>query len=231
MNQNRPQLDKVAQDLDRLWVRVERCEDRVARLYAQSRVYVMNAKSLERGWLGLGAEANGGKLADGSALEWVREIAEQLGFSWPLPTDQPDREDMLYGKQKRFVLSGLWALNEEVISKNVTRIEPDYKWHQDPQQRERKPECFTVIFRLGESGNRVEKYVSAVLNHVLTQRNRERPGILMWRAKTRSEKRARAQQRQAAGNGDGVANQGKGKQGRGKGRGRGGKGGRKGRGK
>ena len=76
----------------------------------------------------------------------------------------------------------------------MVRIEPEKKWHQDPQQSERKPETFTVMFRHGETGNRIEKYVSGILNHVLTQRNRENPGILMWRAKTLAEKRPRAQQ-------------------------------------
>ena len=50
-------------------------------------------------------------------------------------------------------------------------------------QRARKPRMFTPVFRLGESGNRVEKRVTGVLNHVLTQANRggEGGGVLCWR--------------------------------------------------
>ena len=183
-------VDELTQTVNHLWGRVERVEDRVDRLYAQNRVFTMQSKSLESGWEGLGAEANAGKLAESSAQAWVKEVAEQLGFTYPLPTDQPARDEEMYGRPKRMVLSALWALHEEVMDRNVVRIEPEFKWHQDPQQRERKKECFTLVFRHGESGNRVEKYVSGTLNHVLTQRNRESPGVLAWRAKTRAEKRA-----------------------------------------
>ena len=76
-------------------------------------------------------------------------------------------------KSKRAILHALWALSEEVTDKHVVRVEAKKKLHQDPQQRERKPETkpetFTLVCRHGESGNRVEKYVNGILHHVLTQ--------------------------------------------------------------
>ena len=114
---------------------------------------------------------------------------------------------MIHGRPARAVWGALWALKEEISAGNLVRVDPEYEWGQPVAQRRRKPNTFTLTFRLGESGNRVEKHVQGVLNAVLTAANRARgdggPGILAWRAKTRGEKRKRAFQRAQAAGADG----------------------------
>lgn len=123
----------------------------------------------------------------------------------------------------------------------MVRLDPEYAWGRPMDQRQRKPKQFTLTFRLGEFGNignRVEKPVSGVLNHVLTTANRARvadqpPGVLAWRTKTRGETLKRAWTRAQAAEGDAGAAGGRAARGAGKGasgKGRGGKSG-KGRGR
>ena len=62
---------------------------------------------------------------------------------------QPGREETLYGKSKRQV----WALKDEMTARNLVRIDPEQA------ERTRKLGQYTLTFRLGPAGNRVEKYV------------------------------------------------------------------------
>ena len=201
--------------------RIGRVEDRVDRLYAQSRVYTIHAKTLETHWVGLGADADGSTMVEtGGGEAW---LAEALGVPHPLPERQPGRDEMLHGKKARDIHDALWALHEELHS--LVRIEPDFGYE------ERKKEAFTLVYRLGAAGDRVERHVSGCLNAALTAANRATGGnqVLCWSAKTRGEKRKRAWARQAASGADeGKGRGGGGDGGRGKGRGRKGKGGGRG---
>ena len=47
--------------------RVQRTEDRVDRLYAQSRVFTLGTKALEEAWTALGEQADGGQMVQAGA--------------------------------------------------------------------------------------------------------------------------------------------------------------------
>ena len=51
-------------NMDRLWGRVKRVEDRVDRLYAQGKVFTINASGLDQVWGDVGDAATAGALAD-----------------------------------------------------------------------------------------------------------------------------------------------------------------------
>ena len=115
------------------------------------------------------------------------EVAAALGFE-SLPEESPPRDEQLFGRQKRQIVDALWALREEGRG-GVVHVEPEFG-----RDGERKLRTFTIVWRLGTVGDRIEKHVSETLNASLTTANRERGGnqIQCWRAKIRAEKRKRA---------------------------------------
>jgi len=94
--------------------------------------------------------------------------------------------------------------------RKVVRVEPELG-----RDGERKLRTFTIVWRLGTVGNRIEKHVSEILNASLTTANREHGGnqIQYWRAKTRAEKRKRALAKQGETPGRKAAASGRGKAG------------------
>jgi len=88
----------------------------------------------------------------------------------------------------------------------VVRVEPEFGRDGEPKLR-----TFTIVWRLGTVGDRIEKHVSETLNASLTTANRERGGnqIQCWRAKTRAEKRKRALAKQGEAKAKGKAGGGK----------------------
>ena len=136
----------------------------------------------------MGEEASAEKMVGAHAGKvFADEVAAALGFD-SLPEESPPRDEQLFGRQKRQVVDALWALREKARG-GVVRVEPDFG-----RDGERKLRTFTIVWRLGTVGDRIEKHVSETLNAALTTANRERGGnqIQCWRAKTRAEKRKRA---------------------------------------
>ena len=183
--------------------RQTRTEDRVDRLFHQSRTFTLGSKSLEAAWLALssnGSVATAEKMAmGGGALMWLEEVAGALGVPWPLPQEQPGRDDLVHGKKAREVHDGLWAFMEE-LPDGCIRIEPEM--HGD-QWEKRHAGRFTLVVRLGAQADRLEKHLSLVLNAALAAASRAAGGgqVQAWRAKTRAEKRKRAAAKAAAGGG------------------------------
>ena len=62
--------------------KIHRTDDRVDRLYAQSRTYVINSVKLEELWISLGEEASATKMVGAHAGKVLaEEVAKALGFS------------------------------------------------------------------------------------------------------------------------------------------------------
>ena len=83
------------------------------------------------------------------------------GFPWPLPLEQPGREETAHGKRKRAILDGLFAFHEEIVAGNLLRVEPEFggeNW------QTRKQRCITLVFGLGSCADRLERHLSATLN-------------------------------------------------------------------
>lgn len=143
----------------------------------------------------MGEQAGPGQMAaQGGGEAWLEEVTKALGVVWPLPKEEPNREEMIHGRKAREVHNALWAIHEELP--NLVRVEPEWggeNW------ATRKTKVFTLVFRIGDTADRVERHLSATLNHALTQSNRTNGGnqVLAWRAKTKGEKRKRAWARQA----------------------------------
>ncbi len=237
-----PTLTELTERLDWQEHRLRKVEDRVDRLYAQSRVFTIHSEALDKKWKDLGDVAGPGQMAaQGGGEVWLEEVCKALGVQWPLSRDEPGREDMIHGRRARDVHNALWAFSEEISAQNLVRIEAEWGGENWTTRKEKQ---FTMVYRLGDSADRLERHLSSTLNHVLTQANRAAGGnqVLAWRAKTKGEKRKRAWERRAKeeqaddpmGDEAQAAGQGKakGKNNKGKGGGKGNKGGKgKGKGK
>ena len=150
----------------------------------------------------------------GAGEGWLKEVCTAPGVTYPLPEQQPHRDETLHTVRARDVHDALWPLSDELRS--LVRIEAEWN-----SEGGRKPKMFTLVYRLGEAGDRIERHVSMTLNKALTEANRASGGsqVLCWRAKTRGEKRKRAAVKQeqtdggagGRGGGQGRAGQGKGK--------------------
>lgn len=180
-------LNELQQSVEWLGAGLTKVEDRVDRLYAQARIFTIKSQALEDKWLGMG----GNKQVQ---AKWRLREAVRLGLKRPLPREEPNREEMIQGRKAREVHNALWAIHEELP--NLVRVEPEWggeNW------ATRKTKIFTLVFRVGDTADRVERRLSATLNHALTQSNRTNGGnqVLAWRAKTKGEKRKRAWARQA----------------------------------
>ena len=191
--------------VDWLTAKVHRNEDRVDRLFAQARIFTINSQSLEAVWTTLGAGADAvGMVTAGSGERWLEEVTRALGIAWPLSDEQPARDAMCHGRRSREVMDALFAFKDEIRNGNLLRVEPEMGgegW------TTRKQRTFTLVFRLGQCADRLERHLSATLNSALATANRNGMGgqVQAWRATTRGEKRKRAQAKAAAaGNGDGA---------------------------
>ena len=150
--------------------KIHRTDDRVDRLYAQSRTYVINSVKLEELWVSLGEEASAEKMVGAQAGKvFADEVAAALGFE-SLPEESPPRDDQLFGRQKRQGRGCSGALREEGRG-GVVRVEPEFGRDGEPKLR-----TFTIVWRLGTVGDRIEKHVSETLNASLTTANRDRGG-------------------------------------------------------
>ena len=126
-----------------------------------------------------GARRASGWWANGSGGGWLKEVCTALGVTYPLPEQQPPRHAVLHTVRSRDVHDALWALSDELRS--LVRIEAEWD-----SEGGRKPNRFTLVYRLGDAGNRIERHVSQTLNKALTEANKTAGGgqVLRWRAKT-----------------------------------------------
>jgi hypothetical protein len=209
----------------RMW----NAEDRVDRLYHQSRIYTISCQSLEDLWKAEGDAPDPAELArKGAAEVWLCEVARALDVGWPLPKEEPSRDALIFGRSARKAHDALWAIAEEIPTA-LLRVEGE--WRGDL----RVEGAFTLVMKLGQQADRIEKWLSGEINQLLMQANRDKGGgkIQAWRARTRAEKRRRQWQRdQAEIQGvEGVAEAGGEVKGKGKGKNNGGKGKKGGKGK
>lgn len=96
--------------------------------------------------------------------KWVQELATALGLPWPLPEEQPPRDEHGHGKRKRDVLDALLSFLDETENGNLLRVEPEFTgeiWES------RATRTFTVVFRPGAVADRLERHLSATSNSAL----------------------------------------------------------------
>lgn len=158
-------LNELQQSVEWLGARLTKVEDRVDRLYAQARIFTINSQALEDKWLSMGEQAAPGQLAaQGRGEAWLEEVTKALGVVWPLLREEPNREEMIHGRST--MPYGLSMRNCLI-------------WSEWSLNGTRKTKVFTLVFRIGDTADRVERRLSATLNHALTQSNRTNgePGV------------------------------------------------------
>ena len=95
-------LNELQQSVEWLGARLTKVEDGVDRLYAQARIFTINSQALEDKWLGMGEQAGPGQMAaQGGGEAWLEEVTKALGVVWPLPREEPNREEMIHGRHAR----------------------------------------------------------------------------------------------------------------------------------
>lgn len=197
--------------------KIHRTDDRMDRVWAQTRTFVINSDALEEVWIAHPDPVQAVSQGD-AGNKFLKELAEALDFPYPLTDDLPPRDEQRHGRHARDLCDSLHAIQDEIRMRGLVKLEAEYGGE---DRANRKAKCFTLVWRFGAGADRIERHISTFLNAALAEANRTKGGgkVQCWRDKTRGEKRRRAQARQDREGGEGGgADAGKGKAGRGKGK-------------
>ena len=146
-----PTVTELSERLDWHENRLRKVEDRVDRLYAQSRVFTIHSEALDKKWKDLGDLVGPGQMAaQGEGEVWLEEVCKALGVQWPLSRDEPGREDMIHGRRARDVHNALCGHSPRkylVKTWCVLRPNGEVKTGQ-PEKKNSSPWCTGLVTQL-----------------------------------------------------------------------------------
>ena len=137
-----PTVTELFERLDWHENRLRKVEDRVDRLYAQSRVFTIHSEALDKKWKDLGDLVGPGQMAaQGEGEVWLEEVCKALGVQWPLSRDEPTGPEMFTmacGHSPRKYLVKTWC---------VLRPNGEVRTGQ-PEKKNSSPWCTGLVTQL-----------------------------------------------------------------------------------